>query len=261
MPACTDGPRRHCPCAILAADRHGRADVKEERVDMRSHRILLTVAATALAIGTLAVPAQAAGSATLFVAHGIPGATVDVCANGAEIKSNFKYGRQFKAELPDGTYRVKVFRADPRPCKGTKVIDQQLALIGGQNVTAVAWLDKGAPALDVFINNLVLNDPFRASVTIRHVAKAPTLDFYLAGTLLGTVPEPSFRIPRGEDVTGVEVADRMYAYWATRVGDYSVLIGPELRLLEESFAYHIHVVGTKANNYRFIVTRQPAIIT
>ena len=63
---------------------------------MRMKKLLTAALTGAMAVGLFALPASAGGGATVFVAHGIPGVKVDVCVNGAEARSNFKYGRAFE---------------------------------------------------------------------------------------------------------------------------------------------------------------------
>lgn len=226
---------------------------------MRPRKILLTAASTAFAISALAMPVSAGTPATVFVAHGIPGAKVDVCVNGAEVRSNFRYGRQFKAELPAGNYRVKVYLADPRECRGVKVIDEQLALSDGLNATAVARIINGAPGLQVFVNDLDIDGP-GASLTVRHTAKAPTVDVYLAGTVDLAIDgsEPTIAdFPRGASAGPVPIKPNTYAWWVTLADQTAPVIGPAVAYLEAGVAYQVHAVGTKPSNYRFIVIGQP----
>jgi hypothetical protein len=228
---------------------------------MKIRKIILGAAATALAISAFAVPVAAGGGtdATVWVAHGIPGAKVDVCVGKAEVKSNFKYGRTFSASLPAGDYRVRLFLADKRQCKGTKVLDQQVTLTEGLNATAVAWLVKGKPALGIFINELSI-DGTNASLTVRHTAKAPTVDVYLASRVLLTASDatvPNF--PRGGEAGPVPVKPGTYAWWVTLPEASEPVIGPAVGVLQEGIAYQVHAVGTKASNYRFIVIGQPGV--
>ncbi|MGZ8631010.1 MAG: hypothetical protein ACXWZF_08605 [Actinomycetota bacterium] len=58
---------------------------------------------------------------------------VDVCVNGAEARSNFKYGRAFElgTGIPAGTYKVKVRLASPRECMGQVAISDSLEFTDG----------------------------------------------------------------------------------------------------------------------------------
>ena len=88
-------------------------------------RKLLTAFLTgALMLGaTSGIATAAAGPSggTIWVAHGIPGVKVDVCVDGAEARSNFKYGHAFALEgVPAGTYTVKVRLAAPGDVHGSR---------------------------------------------------------------------------------------------------------------------------------------------
>jgi hypothetical protein len=234
---------------------------------MKVRKLILAAASAALAVSALAVPASASTTpATVWVAHGIPGAVVDVCVGGSEVRSNFKYGRTFKlSDVTPGTYRIRVFLADSRTCKGTKVIDREVTLTDGLNATAVAWLNKkGAPALKIFVNDVAINAYDAASVTVRHVAKAPAVDVYLSKTLnvagfSGGPTIPNFK--RGASAGPVEVEEAMYAWWVTAAGTLKPVIGPATGVLRSGDAYQILAVGTSAKNYRFIVIGQPGMVT
>src|SRR5512141_1027139 len=67
---------------------------------MKMRRLITGLLAGTMAMaafgGTASAGAPAGG--TIFVAHGIPGVKVDVCVNGAEARSNFKYGNSFALE-------------------------------------------------------------------------------------------------------------------------------------------------------------------
>jgi hypothetical protein len=235
----------------------------EEIMQIRS--LMLAAASTALAISAFAVPAAAGGEAQgakVFVAHGIPGAKVDVCVgdqNATEVKSNFKYGNKFKlgAGIAPGTYRIRVFLADPRECRGTKVIDESVTLTNGLNATAVAKLVKGAPGLQVFVNDIGLADD--TSVTVRHTAKAPAVDVYLAQVLVagnGGQQPTIGSFPKGASAGPVGLDQGTYIFWATLPGQTAPVIGPTSRFFKAGRAYQIHAVGTNASNYRFIVIGQ-----
>ena len=86
-----------------------------------SRRRNLAAAALAGAVAVLTVgvaaPAQAAdGDATVSVLHGVPGATVDVYANGDKLLTDFKPGTLTDpTQLPAGTYDLKVTQAGAAP--------------------------------------------------------------------------------------------------------------------------------------------------
>lgn len=206
------------------------------------------------ALSILAVPGASAGAATgatVWVAHGIPGVKVDVCVNGDEVRSNFKYGNAFALKgVPEGRYNIKVFLANAKECRGTVAIQQRVDLTDGLNATAVAKLYGGGPSLDIFVNNLHLGGD--ATVTVRHTASAPIVDVWVNG---GNAPLVD-GLRKGHEAGPVGVSEGVYSYWVSGHGDYMPVIGPDVAMLESGIAYQVLAVGTKASNYRFIVIGQ-----
>ena len=197
-------------------------------------------------------------TATVHVVHGIPGVKVDVCANGAEVRSNFKYGRYFSLEgLEPGTYNIKVFLANPnKECRGTLVIQERAALAEGDNVSVVARLIKGVPSLSFFANDISLSGSDVGSGTVRHVAKAPKVDVWVNGDAIVE------GLGRGQEVGPIELPDGLVlGYWASAVGDYMPVIGPDVSMVEGGIAFQIFAVGTNASNYMFVTFGQPGVVT
>jgi len=224
---------------------------------MRMKKLFLAALTGAMAMGLFALPASAGGGATVFVAHGIPGVKVDVCVNGDEVRSNFKYGRSFSLEgVAAGTYKIKVKLAQPGDCKGAAVISEKVDLVDGLNATAVARMIKGAPGLQIFVNDIAIAGGANASVTVRHTAKAPTVDVWVNG---GSAPAVA-GLGKGKEAGPVELpGDQIYSYWVAGAGDATAapVIGPDVATLAQDTAYQILAVGTNASNYRFIVIGQP----
>lgn len=71
--------------------------------------------------------------------------TVNI-ANGAIVLNDFTFGERAEAEVPAGTYNVKVFVGS------LKVIDQDLTLNAGDDVTATAKLLGKTPQIVVESN-------------------------------------------------------------------------------------------------------------
>jgi hypothetical protein len=195
-----------------------------------------------------AVPA----GAKVFVVHGIPGVKVDVCVSGTEVKSNFKYGQKFALKnVPAGTYNIKVFLAnDKKECRGTVAIQQRVDLTEGLNATAVAKITDGAPALEIFVNDVTLTDD--TSATVRHAANAPAVDVWVNG---GSGPLVS-NFMEGDEAGPVALSEGVYAYWVSLTGDYAPVIGADVSMLETGKAYQIIAIGTDADNFRFRVIAQ-----
>jgi len=221
---------------------------------MKLRRLSLTLAGTALALTAFAGTASAApAGATVNVAHGIPGVKVDVCVAGSAVKTDFKYGQQFRATLPAGTYTIRVRAADhAATCKGTVLIKQSVALTDGLNATAVANYVAGKPALSIFVNNLTGTSATDATITVRHTAKAPTVDVWLNG---GKAPAVE-NLARHKEAGPVSVPQGVYSWWVSADGGYAPVIGPRVAELKAGRAYQILAVGTNMANYRFIVINQ-----
>ena len=132
----------------------------------------------------LAAPAaQAAGKATVSVLHAIPGATVDVYANGSLLLKNFKPGTLTAPQmLPAGTYDLKVVKAGAG-ANGAAVVEAKGTKVpAGANITVVAHLDaNGKPALTPYVNDVSMVPAGKARVVVRHDAAAPAVDVRAGG--------------------------------------------------------------------------------
>ncbi len=85
-------------------------------------RTIVVASLTAMAISALAAPSSAlVGKGTIGVVNGIPGQRVDICINGKEIRGNVDYGGRTSKTINSGIKSIKVYKADPRKCKGVKV--------------------------------------------------------------------------------------------------------------------------------------------
>jgi hypothetical protein len=128
-------------------------------------------------VGTQAAPAA---NATVSVLHGVPGATVDVYANGEKLLTNFKPGTLTDPlQLPEGEYDLKVTAAG----KTAALIQaNDVAVPGGANVTVVAHLDaSGKPVLTPYVNDTSKLAAGQARITVRHTAAAPAVDVRAGG--------------------------------------------------------------------------------
>ncbi|WP_330476174.1 DUF4397 domain-containing protein [Terrabacter sp. C0L_2] len=151
---------------------------------MKSLRI---AAATALALAPAALvagPAHAA-DATVSILHAVPGATVDVYANGKSLLTNFKPGTLTDPlMLPEGSYDLKVTAAGAG-AGGKAIIEAKgVAVPGGANVTVVAHLSEaGKPVLTPFVNDTSKVPAGKARLTVRHTAAAPAVDVRANGAV------------------------------------------------------------------------------
>jgi hypothetical protein len=226
----------------------------KEALHVKFRKFSLAVATAAMALAAFAGTASAAATpATVFVAHGIPGVAVDVCVNGSIVaKANFKYGQQFKATLPAGTYTFRVRAHTAIPCHGKVLIYKRLALTSGLNATAVANVQGGTPHLSIFVNDLTGTDGTHATITVHHTATAPKVDVWLNGGTAPAVPG----LATGASAGPVPVTTGVYSWWVSLPGKYAPVIAPRVRNLAAGYAYQIYAVGTSTLNYRFIVIGQ-----
>src|SRR5215213_10409217 len=152
---------------------------------MKTHRLLALASGLLLGTGILAVAgsAQAASTAEVSILHGVPGATVDVYANGKALLKNFKPGTLTDPQsLPAGTYDLKVVKAGDG-ADGDAVIEaDNVKVPGGANITVVAHLNEdGDPTLTPFVNDVSKIPAGKARITVRHTAAAPAVDVRAGG--------------------------------------------------------------------------------
>lgn len=145
---------------------------------MKTARTLAFTAASTAAFAAFALPAQAADDATVFILHGVPGATVDVYANGDSVLTDFTPGTLTEGlQLPAGDYDLKVTAAGAGADGEAIVEANDVAVPAGANVTVAAHLTAdGEPALTPFVNDMENTEAGQARLTVRHIAAAPAVD-------------------------------------------------------------------------------------
>ncbi|MCC2592449.1 DUF4397 domain-containing protein [Tessaracoccus sp. OS52] len=153
---------------------------------MKLSRIFLAGSlALAATVGTAATAMADEHTATVSILHGVPGATVDVYANGSELLTNFEPGTLTDPqELPAGTYDLKVVAAGAG-ADGEAVIEaNDVTVPADANITVVAHLNAdGAPVLTPFVNDTSASSE-GARLTVRHVAAAPAVDVRAGGAVV-----------------------------------------------------------------------------
>ncbi|KQZ89155.1 hypothetical protein ASD62_07400 [Phycicoccus sp. Root563] len=199
---------------------------------------LLAVAATGSAL-----PAQAAGEATVTVVHGIPGATVDVYANGDALLTDFKPGTVTDpVKLPAGTYDLKVTAANAG-ADGKAVVEAKgVAVPAGANVSVVAHLTAdGKPVLTPFVNDVSRVAAGKARLTVRHTAAAPAVDVRANGAVafkgLTNPKEAKADLPAGTISADVVLA-----------GTDTVAVGPADVTLAEGSNTIVYAYGSATDD-------------
>lgn len=194
----------------------------------RSRKTRWVVAASALALPLSAVafatPAAAA-DATVSVLHGIPAGSgadvVDVYAGDTMLIDNFTPGTLETLTVPAGSYDLAVFADGEGPGNGTAVLEAAgVEVPAGANATVTANLDaEGAPALNVFVNDISPVAAGEARLTVRHVAAAPAVDITANGDVLfSNLTNPN------EDMADVPAGS--YEAAVVLAGTDTVAIGP-----------------------------------
>lgn len=216
----------------------------------RSIAIVAVVAAVAL-LASFGVSSAATGDATVHVVHGVPGVKVDVCVDGAEVRSGFAYTGRFSTALPAGEYRVAIRLASPGTCDGDVVRTRLVELVAGKNYTLIAGLSAaGGPKLFAFVNRMGALADGKARVQVRHTAAAPAVDVLVNGA--AAIPS---LLPGAETTVALPEAD--YRVAVVPAGTHTVVIGPRTFALEAGSAYQIFAVGNADAGYRFLVLAQP----
>ena len=187
--------------------------------------ILRTATAGLLAAGALALgaPAAQADSHTsdVSVLHGVPGATVDVYANGEELLTDFEPGTLTDpVQLPEGSYDLKVVAAGDGP-DGDPVIEANgVAVPAGADITVVAHLDEGGtPILTPFVNDTSAVAAGEARLTVRHTASAPAVD-------VRANQEPAFTDLANPDEATADLPAGTVSADVVLAGTSDVAIGP-----------------------------------
>lgn len=214
-------------------------------------RFLFVAVVTAMSLlATLGVSAAAAGTAKVNVVHGVPGVKVDVCVDGAEVRSGFAYTERFSTRLPAGAYGVAIRRASSGECEGKLIRARTVELNAGKNYTVIAGLTAaGAPKLFAFVNRMGDLGAGKARVQVRHTAAAPTVDVLVNGSVALRSLEP------GGQRT-VVLRKGSYRVAVAPAGAHHIVIGPRTFRLSAGVAYQIYAVGSAKAGYRFLVLAQ-----
>jgi hypothetical protein len=150
----------------------------------------LVIGAMAAMVGALALlsTASASDSASVRVAHGIPGQDlgadpalpVDVLVNDSIcLLEGFTFGEfAGPVELAPGTYNIKISLADPgNACSNSPVIEADVPFAAGEDATVIAHLSEaGDPTASKFTDDLSRTGFVKSRLIVHHTAAAPTVD-------------------------------------------------------------------------------------
>jgi hypothetical protein len=210
----------------------------------------VTIGAAGLTSMLVAGPANAAGTATVNVVHGIPGVEVKVCIDGKPVVDNFRYGDKIVgARLPATPHRVRVVAAG-KPCRSSAILKSRYTLAKGGNYTIVANLNaSGTPNLKAFVNNVKPTAPGKARLTVRHTAEAPAVNVWAGRTkiIAGT------KFTWGKSAT-LAVPGATYQVKVTLPGSRQPVIGPTSKRVAAGRAYQVYAVGAPGH-YRLVTVK------
>ncbi len=167
-------------------------------------------------------PANAAEDATVSVLHAVPGVTVDVYANGAELIPNFKPGTLTDPlTLPAGKYDLQVFADGADPDTEKPAIEaNDVEVPAGANATVVAHLGAdGKPRLTAYANDTAPAKAGDGRLTVRHTAAAPAVDVRADGNVL-------FDNLANPDAASADVGSGTYSADVVLAGTEDVALGP-----------------------------------
>jgi hypothetical protein len=215
---------------------------------MKTLRVAAVVS-LALAPVALAAPAHAA-DATVSILHAVPGATVDVYANGKALLTNFKPGTLTDPlMIPEGTYDLKVTAAGAGAGGAAVIEANDVKGPGNANVTVVAHLDEsGKPVLTPFVNDTSAVAAGKARLTVRHTAAAPAVDVRANGAVAFkglTNPNEA----KADLAAGTIKADVVLA------GTDTVVIGPADVNLKEGTNTIVYAWGSAADKNLALATQ------
>ncbi len=196
---------------------------------------VLAVAGAAAAVA----PAHAAENATVSVLHGVPGATVDVYANGKALLTNFKPGTLTDpVTLPAGSYDLKVTAAGAGAGGAAVIQANDVEVPAGSNVTVVAHLGAdGKPRLTPFANDVSKVAAGKARLTVRHTAAAPAVDVRAGG-------KPVFQDLTNPKEASADVAAGTVSADVVLAGTSTVAIGPADLNLKEGTSTIVYAWGS-----------------
>jgi hypothetical protein len=211
--------------------------------------VLLAALVVPVPLALAATPAAAAGSASVYVVHGIPNTPVDVYVDGQRALDDFQPGTsQGPVSLPSGPHKIALFPADAADGSGTPVLAADADLPDGGNVTVVAHLSAdGKPTITPFVNDVSRVPAGKARLVVRHTAAAPAVDV-LAG---GKPVVPGLTNPDEKELV-VDAGTVSAAVAAA--GTTDPVIGPADLTLAEGSATFVHAIGSLQDKTLSLVT-------
>ncbi len=212
----------------------------------------LTAAVAAAGIAAVPGPAgaqeQAGGDAALTVIHGVPGVTVDVCADGKAAVSGFTFTGQKSLSLPAGTYSLGIVKTGQSCTSANYLVSASATLSGGENASVIAYLNSsGKPALGLYQNSLAAVPSGQGRLVLSHNAAAPAVKVSAGGTTLASSLAPG-------DQAAVTVPAKTYSGVDVKVASSgaAALSGASVPVKADADTI-VYVVGSSSAKYSAIV--------
>ena len=231
---------------------------------MRGLRTALTAIVTAaLAITTLAAPAAGVdlSKPTIVVVNGIPGTKLDICINGREIRSGLRYGGQRWKQLRASQKVLKVYKKDPRRCRGRLVARRRFDLLPDAKLTIV--ITSNRPGKVVIFDNRPLT--LHHSYAWRHAGELgvefliSAWDLFLEDLGIDPMKPASQTWRKGDSYSSAWVPGYAYRVRAVRPGTAVSMAGS--RIIEDLHFISIEWIflGTARRNTRFVLVAWPVL--
>lgn len=226
----------------------------------RPKSVIAAAIAAAICIAALAAPAAAANSRIVIV-NGIAGKKVDVCLNGAEVKSGLGYGGRIVRTLADGSYVLKVFAKNTAICSGTKLAQKTITL-ASDDLTVVAT--KSAPKKVVVFDNADINaatGPTQASIVFRHAADLGDATFHAQLMVPKVSPGPSLAADpvwaKTNEYSSIETTLWGWDVYVTRPNEVAELASAKIRTIQAGRRHEWLLLGKTEANAKVISYSRP----
>jgi hypothetical protein len=197
--------------------------------------------------GATAQKAQG-GDAALTVIHGVPGVTVDVCADGKAAITGFTFDSQKSLSLPAGTYSLGIVKTGSACTSANYLVSASATLSSGENASAIAYLNSsGKPALGLYENSLASVPSGQGRLVLSHNADAPPVKVAAGGTTLASSLAPG-------DQAAVTVPAKTYSGVDVDVASSgaAALSGASVPVNADADTI-VYVVGSSSAKYSAIV--------
>ena len=218
---------------------------------------------TTLTVAAFAAPVAAANPVVNIV-NGIPGMRVDICIGGKETKSGLPYGGKVQRSTLPGTKSLKVYKQDPRKCRGTLLAQRSLTVAADDDLTLVAT--RFAPKFVTFDNTALGSTNYLAELSFRHAADlGPVTMGWAIQSIQGLTPAAYTPFSKGDQFffESANLTVRAIAQRAGKTFETSRWVDlPLISAVTDTFGNrHIEfiLVGTNVKNARFVVIDRPPL--